>query len=173
MKTQIKSRQEDFMEQKQNTTPVRVRPATMDDLPFIRSLAERFARFGTPAWRDSALMWKHHQQSAEEVGESIGTSDLVLLAEDAQGTRLGFICATHGTDFFTQEPQGYVSDLAVSAQAEGKGVGRKLLEQAEEWARTQGYRILTLDVFAANTLARAFYTHLGYAEESVKMVKEL
>jgi len=161
------------MEQKQNTTPVHVRRATMDDMPFIRSLAERFARFGTPAWRDSALMWKHHQLSVEEVGESIDTSDLVLLAEDMQGTRLGFICATHATDFFTQEPQGYVSDLAVIAQAEGKGVGRKLLEQAEEWARTQGYRILTLDVFAANALARAFYTHLGYAEETVKMVKEL
>lgn len=161
------------MEQKQNITPVNVRRATMDDLPFIRSLTERFARFGTPTWRDPALMWRHHQQSAEEVGESIDTSDLVLLAEDAQGTRLGFICATHATDFFTQEPQGYVSDLAVSAQAEGKGVGRKLLEHAEEWARTQGYRILTLDVFAANTPARAFYIHLGYAEESVKMVKEL
>ncbi len=161
------------MEQKQNITPVNVRRATMDDLPFIRSLAERFARFGTPPWRDPTLMWQFHQHSADEVGTSISTSDLVLIAEDAQGTPLGFICATHATDFFTQEPQGYVSDLAVSAEAEGKGVGRKLLEHAEAWARAQGYRILTLDVFAANAPARAFYTHLGYAEETVKMVKKL
>jgi ribosomal protein S18 acetylase RimI-like enzyme len=173
MKILIISRQEEFMEQQQNTASVHIRRARVDDMPFIRSLAERFARFGSPAWRDRALMWKYHQQSVEDVGQSIDTDDLVLLAEDAQGTRLGFIWATHATDFFTQEPQGYVSDLAVSSQAEGKGVGRKLLEQAEEWARTRGYRILALDVFAANTLARAIYTHLGYAEETVKMVKEL
>ncbi len=150
-----------------------VRPATADDLPFIRSLAERFASVGTPAWRDTEQMWEFHQQSAEEVGDAIETRDLVLIAEDEQKTRLGFIHATHSTDFFTQEPQGYIADLAVSAQAEGKGVGRKLMEQAEVWARTQGYRLLALDVFAFNAHARAFYTHLGYAEETIKMVKEL
>jgi ribosomal protein S18 acetylase RimI-like enzyme len=150
-----------------------VRPATADDLPFIRSLAERFASVGTPAWRDAQQMWEFHQQSTEEVGDAIDTSDLVLIAEDAQGSRLGFIHVTHSTDFFTQEPQGYIVDLAVSAQAEGRGVGRRLMEQAEAWARTQGYRLLVLDVFAFNTHARTFYTRLGYAEETVKMVKEL
>jgi len=94
-----------------------VRPATADDLPFIRSLAERFAHVGTPAWRDAEQMWEFHQQSAEEVGDAIETRDLVLIAEDEQKTRLGFIHATHSTDFFTQEPQGYIADLAVIAQA--------------------------------------------------------
>jgi ribosomal protein S18 acetylase RimI-like enzyme len=161
------------MDQRQNTATLHIRPATMDDLPFIRSLAERFARVGTPAWRDPVQMWDFHRQSAEEVGYAINTHDLVLIAEDAQNSRLGFIHATHATDFFTQEPQGYVADLAVSVQAEGKGVGGKLMEQAEEWARAQGYRILTLDVFSSNTHARSFYAHRGYAEETVKMVKEL
>jgi ribosomal protein S18 acetylase RimI-like enzyme len=161
------------MDQRQNPTEIHIRPATMNDLPFIRSLAERFARVGTPAWRDAAKMWEFHRQSAEEVGYAINTRDLVLIAEDAQNVRLGFVHVTHVTDFFTQEAQGYVADLAVSEQAEGQGVGRKLMEQAEEWARAQGYRILTLDVFASNTHARSFYAHRGYVEETVKMVKEL
>jgi GNAT superfamily N-acetyltransferase len=152
---------------------IHVRSANADDQPFICSLAERFARVGTPAWRDAQHMWEFHQQSAEEVGDAIDTRDLVLIAADAQGSHLGFIHVTHSTDFFTQEPQGYVADLAVSAQAEGRGVGRRLMEQAEVWARTQGYRLLVLDVFAFNMRARTFYAHLGYAEETVKMVKEL
>lgn len=161
------------MDLSQNPADIHIRPATMDDLPFIRSLAERFAHLGTPAWRDAAKMWEFHRQSTEEVGYAIQTRDLVLVAEDAQNTRLGFVHVTHMTDFFTQEPQGYVADLAVSTQAEGKGVGRKLMEQAEEWARAQGYRILALDVFASNTHARSFYAHRGYVEETVKMIKEL
>jgi GNAT superfamily N-acetyltransferase len=161
------------MDQQQNPASIHIRPATKDDLPFIRSLVERFVRVGTPSWRDPLLMKDFHRQSAEEVGDAIDTRDLVLIAEDEQKISLGFVHATHTTDFFTQEPQGYVADLAVSSQTEGKGVGRRLMEQAEEWARAQGYRILALDVFAFNLHARSFYAHLGYVEETVKMLKEL
>jgi ribosomal protein S18 acetylase RimI-like enzyme len=151
-----------------------IRQANADDIPFIRSLAERFARVGTPRWRDATQMWQFHQQGVEEAGAAINTTDsLVLLAEDRNATRLGFIYVTHTMDFFTHEPQGYIADLAVSEQAEGKGVGRKLMESAEVWSRAQGYRILALDVFAFNTSARSFYQHLGYVEETVKLIKEL
>ncbi len=76
-------------------------------------------------------------------------------------------------DFFTHEPQGYIADLAVSDNVEGKGIGRILMERAEAWARAQGYRILALDVFAMNTHARSFYQRLSYVEETLKLIKEL
>jgi GNAT superfamily N-acetyltransferase len=151
-----------------------IRPATADDLPFIQSLAERFARVGTPPWRDRAQMWQFHQRSTQEVGDSItNPADLVLLAETPQGTRLGFIRATSSTDVFTGEPQGYIAAVAVSEQAESTGVARVLMKRAETWARECGFRILALDVFAFNTHARAFYQRLGYVEETLKLIKEL
>jgi ribosomal protein S18 acetylase RimI-like enzyme len=162
------------MEHIREQREIGIRQASTDDIPFICSLAERFARVGTPAWRDPTQMWQFHQRGVEEASVAINTPDsLVLLAEDRNGTRLGFIYVTHTLDFFTHEPQGYIADLAVSEQAEGKGVGRKLMESAEAWASTQGYRILALDVFAFNTSARSFYKHLGYVEETVKLIKEL
>ena len=153
---------------------IRIRPATTEDIPFIQSLVERFARIGTPPWRNPAQMEQFHQRSMQEVCDAIThLTDLVLLAENRQGTRLGFLHATSTTDFFTGEPQGYIADLAVSEQAEGKGVARLLMKQAEAWARERSFRILALDVFALNTHARSFYQHLGYIEETLKLIKEL
>ncbi len=153
---------------------IRIRLATADDIAFIQSLAERFAGVGTPPWRDRAQMWQFHQRSTQEVCDAItNPADLVLLAENLQGMRLGFLYATSTTDFFTGEPQGYIADVAVSEQAEGTGVARALMERAEGWARECGFRILALDVFALNTHARSFYQHLGYVEETLKLIKEL
>jgi ribosomal protein S18 acetylase RimI-like enzyme len=151
-----------------------IRLATADDIPFAQSLAERFARVGTPPWRDPTQMWHFHQRSMQGVNTAISNpNDLVLIAEDAWGLRLGFIHVTQTPDFFTSEKQGYISDVAVSEQAEGKGVARALMERAEAWARECGFRILALDVFASNVHARSFYQRLGYVEETLKLIKEL
>jgi ribosomal protein S18 acetylase RimI-like enzyme len=151
-----------------------IRRATADDIPFIHSLAERFARVGTPPWRDPGQMRQFHQQSMQEVSTALSRpNELVLIAEDAQGSPLGFIYVTSTTDFFTGELQGYVADVAISEQAEGKSVARMLMERAEFWARERGLRILALDVFALNIRARSFYQRLGYVEETLKLIKEL
>lgn len=48
-----------------------------------------------------------------------------------------------------------------------------LIEKGEEGARAQGYRRLTLSVFAENLRAREVYKRLGYGEDIMKYVKEL
>lgn len=155
-------------------TPIHIRKARVADIPFIRSLKERFVAVGSPLWRDLQKMQVFHDNSIEEACAAIVVPDaLVLLAEEEQGTLLGFLHAQPATDFFTGDPQGYVSALAVVAEAEGMGIGSLLMEQAEHWARAQGYHILTLETFGENTRARAFYQHLGYKEETVKLIKEL
>jgi len=63
--------------------------------------------------------------------------------------------------------------LATSAASEGRGVGTALIAACEQWARDQGYRILSLSTGAANARALGFYRHLGFHEEDVKLVKLL
>lgn len=162
------------MSQQDKQGEMTIRPATLDDIPFIQSLIPRFAHAGSPAWRDPVQMWQFHQRCANEVSMVItNPNHLVLIAEDLQKKPLGFIAVISDVDFFTAEPQGYISDLAVSEQAEGKGVARTLMKHAESWARTHALRILALDVFATNTHARSFYQRLGYIEETLKLIKEL
>ena len=65
----------------------------------------------------------------------------------------------------------YIADLAVSRSFEGRGVGRLLIEAAEDWAHTRGYRLLTLYVFSGNVRAQRVYERHGFQPEAVKYVK--
>ena len=96
-----------------------------------------------------------------------------LIAETADGRRLGYIHMRPGKDGVTDEPCGYVSLLAVDADTEGSGVATRLMAAAEDWARARGYRFLSLDVFADNRRAIDFYKRGGFEAETLRMVKPL
>ena len=57
------------------------------------------------------------------------------------------------TDYFTQESHGHLGILAVAEHAEGRGIGKALLETVERWSRNAGFRFLSLNVFADNARA--------------------
>jgi GNAT superfamily N-acetyltransferase len=50
----------------------------------------------------------------------------------------------------------------------GTGLARDLLEQAEEFARTEGYRSMCLGVWEDNKRGRRFYEKSGFVERGVK-----
>jgi GNAT superfamily N-acetyltransferase len=104
--------------------------------------------------------------------EQQGKKTMVFLAENEQGERLGFATVSHSTHF-TGESQAYIGELATSEVAERQGVGKALVQACEQWAREQGYRILSLATGAANEQARGFYRHIGYLDEDVTLVKLL
>lgn len=67
----------------------------------------------------------------------------------------------------------YVSDLSVRAGARHKGLGRALLQRAEQHARSQGARLLRLAVHAGNHVARDLYLSDGYRERIAILQKEV
>ena len=58
----------------------------------------------------------------------------------------------------------YISNIAVTADLRGQGIGWKLLESAEEWARAHGKGSLSLHVAASNP-ARHLYERFGFRLE--------
>ena len=52
--------------------------------------------------------------------------------------------------------------LVVAGAARGHGVGRRLVEAAEEWAVGRGLSVMSLRSNQLRTDARGFYEHLGY-----------
>jgi GNAT superfamily N-acetyltransferase len=97
---------------------------------------------------------------------------MVLIAEDEKGEQLGFATVSHRTHF-TGQPQAYIGELATSEKVEGRGAGSALVEACEQWAREQGYTIITLTTGAGNTRALRFYDHLGYHNEDITLTKLL
>ena len=150
---------------------IRVRPYVPADRAFILSLAPRLA-IGIPPWREPQVWIATVQGWITRSIEQHGTTTMVFVAEDDQGERLGFATIAHETHF-TGERQAYVGELATSEAAEGCGVGKALIQACEQWAREQGYRILSLATGAANARALGFYRHLGYRDEDIKLIKLL
>jgi ribosomal protein S18 acetylase RimI-like enzyme len=64
-------------------------------------------------------------------------------------------------------------NLVVTKEAEGKGIGKALMQVAETRSREQGFRFISLNVFGTNHNARAFYNKFGYDEDSLKLTKPL
>ncbi|WP_346654871.1 GNAT family N-acetyltransferase [Cytobacillus firmus] len=95
------------------------------------------------------------------------------MAEEETGELLGFIEVKPHKDFLSGIEQGNIVAIAVSSKGEGKGVGKRLMEKAEEWAHQKGYHQIILNVFAKNDRAVNFYKHLNYETEVLKMVKEI
>jgi ribosomal protein S18 acetylase RimI-like enzyme len=62
----------------------------------------------------------------------------------------------------TKADELYISDISVSAQARGKGIGTELLKVVEQHALDNGLRILTLAVIGPNTRAKALYERIGF-----------
>jgi GNAT superfamily N-acetyltransferase len=68
---------------------------------------------------------------------------------------------------------GWVTELYVSPEVRGGGVGVMLLEAAEDSFRGSGCDVSRLAVFAPNFLARHFYDRQGYGERDVELIKGL
>lgn len=154
---------------------VSVRPARPDDPDDAAFLAELTPRLvaGAPAWHTPANIAAGAARHLREALLAQRETEALLLAEDSTGQRLGLLYANTSTDYFTGEPHGHISDLIVAQPAEGRGIGMILLQAAESWARSRGYRVLTLNVFPANTRALGLYERSGYEAEGIRLRKAL
>jgi ribosomal protein S18 acetylase RimI-like enzyme len=61
-----------------------------------------------------------------------------------------------------QEGELLMDGLAVSPMARGGGIGTRLLERLTQFAATEGFRTIRLDVIDTNERARRLYERLGF-----------
>jgi len=70
-------------------------------------------------------------------------------------------------------PLGRITALVVSKEAQGHGIGRILVEAAEEWMRRKGCQLVEVTSNDRRAQAHAFYRHLGYERSSIRFFKKL
>jgi len=91
---------------------------------------------------------------------SFPTSLVLLAAVDDR--RVGLAVCFFSLSTFRARPLLNVHDLAVLPEYRGSGVGRALLQAAEDRARQKGCCKLTLEVQDDNTRARTLYRRFGF-----------
>lgn len=151
---------------------VTIRDAQPGDRAFIMRASARLSEFGSPAWRTREEIVEGERRTLRAFFDDPPSTSSLLVAE-ADGAPQGFVYLEEMRDYFTLELHGHIGILAVDAGAEGRGAGRALMTAAENWARSRGYRKLTLSVFEENRRARAVYEHVGFAPDTIKYQKQL
>jgi len=90
----------------------------------------------------------------------------VFLACTPEGHCVGFLEA--GTRSYAEgcksSPVGYLEGWYVDEEARGMGVGTRLVEAAEEWARGKGYSEMASDTWLDNEASIHRHIQMGYAE---------
>ena len=151
---------------------IRLRPARPDDEPVLLELTNRLALFQPPPWRTREEICAADHPILLGALRHPGDDSSIIVAE-VDGAVAGYVFSTTKQDYFTGADHAHIEVLTVAERAEGKGVGRALLQGAEAWARARGYPHVTLNVFAVNERARAIYERSGYGQETVHYLKPL
>ena len=96
---------------------------------------------------------------AEVDGVVLGSADVTLQSPNAGSMLRPALAASVG--------------VAVLEEHRGGGIGSRLMEAAEDWARERGASLIVLDASAVNVEARRFYERHGYRLRGVLMTKPL
>ena len=92
-----------------------------------------------------------------------GADHQVYFAADEEGTLMGLIWLARREPFYVfKEPLAWIYNLHVVPDHRRRGVARRLLGEAEEWARLEGLRSIGLHVIDFNEPARRLYEAAGY-----------
>ena len=133
-------------------------PADADDVALL------LTEMGYPCDIDDAL---------ERIGMILDNDRQALIV----ARRDGVVCGLVALDFMYYLPLGTitcrVTALVVTPTAQGLGIGRTLLKEAERRARVGGAARIELTSGAQRTEAHAFYRACGYKDSSVRFVKLL
>src|SRR5215207_7923222 len=153
------------------TNSIEVRPFTAEDQAFLAGVACRIHPGRTVSPRDPAALDRFFADLQR--GKLLTEPGAEAFVATIEGEPCGLVSVHPDTDYFTGHPRAYVDILVVALEAEGKGVGRALMDHIERWARHNVFREVVLDVFAGNQRAIAFYERQGYRPDHIRMAKPL
>jgi aminoglycoside 6'-N-acetyltransferase I len=148
---------------KRAVTP-RIRAAGPDDLGPVVALAAAL-------WPDDPINDHRKHMRAVLAGRPDSTLPLVVLVAELRARAgaeiIGFIevgLRSHAQGCDGRRAVGFVEGWGVAAAQRGRGVGRKLMDAAADWARGQGCTELASDTWQSTPSSQKAHLALGFEE---------
>jgi GNAT superfamily N-acetyltransferase len=85
----------------------------------------------------------------------------LFVAQGSENHILGWVYV-RGVLLMESDPRAEVWGLVVDDEARGQGIGRALMERAEQWAAERGYHMVSLRSNTIRHEAHRFYERVGY-----------
>jgi GNAT superfamily N-acetyltransferase len=121
-------------------------------------LAQAFATSFTPERTAFDATWDQLVDAANTV---------LLVAETTDGAIAGYLLGNTHLTFLANGPVAWVEEVTVDSSSRGSGIGRTLMNHAEQWAKSTGATYIAL----ASRRAGPFYQALNY-EDSATFYKK-
>jgi len=133
-----------------------------------------FERALEPSLRPSEAMADAY---LDHILERIAAHSGRIFVAELEGALIGFVAVLGRVppDAPDDEPaqRGYVSDLVVLSAHRGRGLGRRLLEEAERFVRSLGTKRLDIGVLSKNAGAARLYRDFGFEDFRIQLTKWL
>lgn len=143
-------------------TAIRIRPATAADagaLAEVMSTIETFQNLP----KDPAARVRHVAANLSRLVDIAGHD--ILVAEGADGDLVGYLNMHRQPCLHFATPEGFISELFIHADHRGKGIGGRLLDEAEKLARDRGWwRLHLVNHRERDSYRRGFYASRGWSE---------
>jgi GNAT superfamily N-acetyltransferase len=130
-----------------------IRPGRPDEVEGLRDIErEAGRRFADVGLAEIAA----HEPMAADVLAGYAAGGRCWVAVDDGGTVTGYAVVE------VVDGCAHVEQLSVLPSRQGRGHGRRLLDEVERWAIERGLAALTLTTFAEVPWNRPLYEHLGF-----------
>jgi len=118
-------------------------------------------------WEEAGLVRAWNDPQAD-IAAALACPTATILAARNAGRVVGTVMAGYDGH------RGWLYYVVVAREQRGSGLGRALVEAAEQWLAAQGARVIRLMVRAENEAVTRFYEALGYEDgEMIVMGKRL
>jgi aminoglycoside 6'-N-acetyltransferase I len=138
---------------------IRIRLAQLSD-------RDQLVRLREALWPKSSAEKHAGELTLILEGKALVTMPLIILVAEASNRVLaGFLevdLRSHADGCNPSRPVGYIEGWYVAENHRHRGIGRKLVDVAEEWARSQGCVEIGSDTWVDNEVSQRAHEALGY-----------
>jgi len=142
---------------------IRIRPATARDIPLLDAVEQSAAT----AFIGTSVGYIESRSIDPGLLQKLCGNGTLWVAINEKDAPIGFVACYPLDGFF------YVHEISVSREAQGKGIGRRLMHTIENYAIDQGYPYIGLVTFRDIRWNGPFYKSLGFKEIAPDMYSGL
>lgn len=154
-----------------------IREATPDDVVAIARLNVQVQTLHAEAHPDQFKMPDSAEHGQQLYTDWLAKDENNFFVAEVNGRVVGYVIfrlwVREENDINYERRVLYVDQIAVDDTVRGQGIGRQLMDAAEQAAHEQNADYLFLNVWTFNKQAQAFYDRLGYTTRDIRLWKQL